>query len=90
METIPKKSQANLKSGNWLIFNDDENTIQIWTSNLTGMEKVYLNSELISEKRNLKLKESHVFADKNGDVEKLFVNPLFFLKMTSQERGGRA
>ena len=63
---IPIESEASFKKGSWFIHNDGINTIQIWSSNLNGKEKVFLNNELVSEQRSLKMQNSHKFKDKNG------------------------
>jgi hypothetical protein len=64
---IPNKSEASLKNGNWFIHNDGVNIIQVWGSNLNGKEKVYINSELVSEQRSIKMQSGHQFTDKNGN-----------------------
>lgn len=63
---IPDKSEASIKKGNWFIYNDGINTIQVWGSNLNGKEKVFLNNELVSEQRSIKMQSGHNFTDKNG------------------------
>jgi len=63
---IPDKSEASIKNGNWFIHNDEMNTIQIWGSNINGKEKVFLNNELVSEQRSMKMQNSHNFQDENG------------------------
>jgi len=63
---IPNKSEASLKNGIWFIHSDNDNVVQIWGSNLNGKEKVYLNNELVSEQRNLKKLNSHIFKDRSG------------------------
>ena len=63
---IPNKSEASIKDGTWFIHQDGENTIQIWGSNLNGKEKVYLNNDLVSEQRSIKLNNSHEFKDNTG------------------------
>lgn len=64
---IPEKTQTDIKKGNWLIHEDEDNIVQVWGSNLNGKEKVYLNDVLVSEKRNLKLKGNHTFNDNKGN-----------------------
>jgi hypothetical protein len=63
---IPNKSEASLKKGNWFIYNDGMNAIQVWGSNLNGKEKIYLNNELVSEQRSVKMQSSHNFKDNDG------------------------
>ena len=43
---------ASLTKGIWFVHNDGINTIKIYGSN-TGNEKIYLNDNLISDKRNM-------------------------------------
>jgi len=62
----PNKSEASIKKGNWFIHNDGMNIIQVWGSNLNGKEKVFLNNDLVSEQRSVKMQSSHNFKDKNG------------------------
>jgi len=64
---IPDKSEASIKKGNWFIYKDGINVIQVWGSNLNGKEKVFLNNELVSEQRSIKMQSSHNFTDKNGN-----------------------
>jgi hypothetical protein len=63
---IPDKSEASINKGNWFIHHDGINIIQIWGSNLNGKEKVFLNNELVSEQRSIKMQNIHNFTDKNG------------------------
>jgi len=63
---IPNRSEASFKNGNWFIHNDEINIIQIWGSNFNGKEKIYLNNELVSEQRSLKMQNSHNFKANNG------------------------
>ena len=65
---IPENTQANLKEGNWFIHKDGINVIQVWGSNFNGKEKVFLNNEIVSERRNrIKKQSAHHFQDENGD-----------------------
>jgi Ca2+-dependent lipid-binding protein len=63
---IPNKSEASVKNGNWFIYQDGGNLIQIWGSNVTGKEKVYLNNELVSERTSIKMQSEHQFTDQQG------------------------
>jgi hypothetical protein len=63
---IPNKSEASIKNGNWFIYQDGGNLIQIWGSNATGKEKVYLNNELVSERTSIKMRSEHQFTDQQG------------------------
>ncbi|HSY61702.1 MAG TPA: hypothetical protein VK796_07485 [Cytophaga sp.] len=62
----PDKSEGNVRKGNWFVFQDGTNVIQIWGSNLNGKEKVFLNNVLVSQQRSLKKKSKHDFKDSNG------------------------
>lgn len=60
---IPENSDASVKNGIWLIHQDEDNVIQLWSSTLTGNEKIYLNNNLVSEKRSYKKNSHHSFKD---------------------------
>jgi len=62
---IPSKSESSLKNGIWFIHHDGSNTIQVWGSCLSGKEEIYLNNELVSEQRNIKLQSAYCFEDNN-------------------------
>ncbi len=80
MEKIPEKSQAGISTGFWFVWNDGTNTIKGWGSPLSGMERVYLNDQLVSEKRNLKTKSEHNFDDRNNDHYEVSFNVANILK----------
>ncbi|AXG72058.1 hypothetical protein KORDIASMS9_04320 [Kordia sp. SMS9] len=63
---LPTTSQGSIAKGIWLVHNDGVNTIRFFGSN-TGKEKVFLNEELVSERRNLKLQSVHEFQDDRGN-----------------------
>jgi hypothetical protein len=63
---IPDKSEGSIRKGNWFVFQDGTNAIQIWGSNLNGQEKVFLNNVLVSQQRSLKKKSKHDFKDSDG------------------------
>lgn len=63
---IPEKSEASIKKGNWFIHKDGDNTIQVWSSNVHGKEKVFLNNNLVSEHRSIKMKSAHQFQSADG------------------------
>lgn len=60
MKNIPKCSTASLINGNWFIYNDGSNEIQIWHSNISGKEKVFVNNQLLSEKRPFAFRSEHI------------------------------
>ena len=73
---IPETSEASIRKGNWFIFPDGEHTIQIWGSNLNGKEQVFLNGQLVSEQRSMKLNSAHTFTTPQGvRYEVLFGSP---------------
>ncbi len=63
---LPEKSQTSLTKGVWIVHKDGLNTIKIFGSN-TGKEEVYLNDVLVSEKRTIKLQNTHQFSDVQGN-----------------------
>lgn len=77
---IPDKSETSIKNGNWFIYKDGQNVIQIWGSNLNGKEKVFLNNELVSEQRSMKMQSSHNFKDKNGQNYEVMFHTQSLLK----------
>lgn len=64
---LPEKSEASIRKGCWFVVRDGNNLIHIHGSNINGKESVYLNNELVSEKRNLHKKSEHEFEDKNNN-----------------------
>jgi hypothetical protein len=63
---IPSKTETSLKQGNWFIYYDNFNTIAVWSSNLNGKEKIFLNNKLVSEQRSIRKKSKHNFTDDKG------------------------
>ena len=62
---LPENSQASLKEGIWLVYQDGDNIIKFWGSGMSGKEKVYLNDILVSEKRSMKMISEHHFSINN-------------------------
>lgn len=90
---IPEKTKGSVKDGVWMIYEDDLNTIQIWSSLMSGKEKIYLNGSLISEKRNLKRISDTDFNDENGtqysvrfNVSNIMAMQLFCIIKRNDER----
>ncbi len=50
-------------------FDLGENTITVWGSTHTGLERVYLNGQLMSEKRNWRFNSNHVFQLDGQQIE---------------------
>jgi len=78
-KALPEKTQSSLTKGLWFVHNDGLNTIKIFGST-TGKEKVYLNEELVSERRSLKLKSEHHFQDKEKNEYEVKFNTINLIK----------
>jgi hypothetical protein len=63
----PSKSEGSIKEGIWFVFENDGNKICVWGSSFNGKEIIYLNDQIVSEKRNVKFKGKHQFKDNNGN-----------------------
>lgn len=60
--------------GNWFVYLDGPDQIQIWSSNWTGKEEVYINGKLVSKLRSLRKKTEHNFKSQSGnDYHILFI-----------------
>jgi len=46
----------------WFVFHDGEHIIRAWGSSFSGLERVYVDDEVVSEQRNLKRSSGHAFA----------------------------
>ncbi len=79
MQELPDKSGGGLLRGVWFVFQDGSDVIRAWSSGLTGMERVYVNDELVSQKRSAGLKSEHEFSI-NGDQFKISFNVISVLK----------
>lgn len=62
---LPDKSSISMKHGVWFVHHDGKNSIKIFCSNF-GKEEVYLNENLISEQRSLKIPREFSFNDEDG------------------------
>lgn len=58
---LPAQSQASLRHGIWFVFPLEPGTVRAWGSCLSGLERVYVDDRLVSERRNLGLGSSHAF-----------------------------
>jgi hypothetical protein len=56
---IPPNSQVSVLKGFWFIFQDGDREIAAWASALTFREQVFINKQLLSEKRSLNIKSKH-------------------------------
>jgi len=76
---LPNTSQASPTKGIWFVHNDGINTIRFFGSTI-GKEKIFLNEELVSEHRSMKLKSAHKFEDKNGNTYDIKISTTSLLK----------
>lgn len=67
---LPDTSQGSPTKGIWFVHNDGVNTIRVFISAICK-EKVFFNEDLVSEHRNIKLKSTHEFQDKNDTTYKV-------------------
>lgn len=72
MNNIPQSSQASLLKGYWLIFQDNDRVIAAHASTLTGQEKVFVNSQLVSKKMSLGMTSKHQFTWEESTYEVVF------------------
>ncbi|MBW4622178.1 MAG: hypothetical protein KME17_22845 [Cyanosarcina radialis HA8281-LM2] len=75
MNKIPKSSQVSLSKGFWFIFRDGEREIAAHGSTITGRERIFVNGELISEKRSLSKRSEHQFTVNENIYKVIFVVP---------------
>lgn len=64
--TLPIASEASIKNGFWFVFPVQGATIRFWGSGLTGMERIYVDDQVVSEHRSLGKLSEHRFSV-NGD-----------------------
>jgi hypothetical protein len=57
---LPSKSSWHIIKGTWFVYKDQQHTVHIQFKN-SGMEYIYVNEELVVEKRALKLRSKHSF-----------------------------
>ncbi len=70
MKNLPEKSVASFTKGYWFVHKGDNVIIKVWLSAMTGKEKVYLNDDLVSEKRNIiSINTVHHFQYNQRDYE---------------------
>jgi hypothetical protein len=75
MNKIPLKSQVSLLKGFWFIFQDGDREIAAHGSALTGHEQIFVNKQLISEKRSLSMTSRHQFTWEENIYEIVFHVP---------------
>ena len=64
--TLPLVSEASVKNGAWFVFPMQGYTIRVWGSLLTGIERVYVDDQIVSEHRSLGKLSEHRFS-RNGE-----------------------
>lgn len=79
MSKIPNKSGGGLIRGVCFVINDAENIIKVWISSMSGMERVYFNDVLVSDKRSATLKSEHEFFIE-GNKFKVNIEVISFIK----------
>ena len=72
---------VTINNGYWYYFNDQELRITAHGSGYSGKETVYLNDEVVSDKRNLGMRSSHKFRHQDNNYEVRF-------EVTSLLKGG--
>jgi len=70
MDTAMNK--VSITNGYWYYFNDNEVRITAHGSGFSGQETIYVNDEVVVEKRNLGMKSSHKFCYLGNDYEVTF------------------
>ncbi len=73
MNNIPTTSQHSLLNGMWFIFKDGNREIAAYSSSTSGRESVFINGELISDKKSLRLKSIHTFTFESIDYNLVIV-----------------
>ncbi|MBT8219888.1 MAG: hypothetical protein KJP00_08685 [Bacteroidia bacterium] len=49
----PQESKADYTNGIWIVHRNDQEILKIWLSLMTGKEMIYVNDELVTQKRNI-------------------------------------
>ena len=79
MNKISDESGGGLIRGVCFVINDVENIIKVWISSMSGMERIYFNEVLVSEKRSTSLKSEHNFVI-DGDEFKVNIEVISIIK----------
>jgi hypothetical protein len=69
MKPLPSGSTGSFTKGLWFVHTDGSNVIKAWASGMNGKQEVYLNDSLVSESRNIHLKNEHTFNDQNDQYK---------------------
>jgi hypothetical protein len=78
MNNIPQESQASLLKGYWFIFKDGDRSIAAHGSTLTGQERIFVNGQLVSKKRSLRMTSKHHFNWEESVYDVTFCMPGLF------------
>lgn len=62
MSALPDTSTGSRIKGLWFVFSVGKNTIRAWSSALSGLERVYVDSALVSEHSSWGRSSTHTFA----------------------------
>ena len=63
------REKVSFKHGYWFYFDDEGTQIVAHVSALTGKEVVFVDDEIVSNKRNFRLQATHSFAHKERQYE---------------------
>jgi hypothetical protein len=61
MDSLPETSQGDIKQGLWFVFPLEGTTVRAW-GGIAGLERVYVDSSVVSEKRSVGRSSIHTFA----------------------------
>jgi hypothetical protein len=75
MDRIPTSSQVSSCMSFWFIFRDGETEIAAHGSAITGQERIFVNGELISEKRSISKTSEHQFSVNANIYKVIFLVP---------------
>lgn len=64
---FPLESHASIKEGIWFVFNEGNHIIHVWGSLLSGKESIFVDEQLVSEKRSIKQNSEHIFTIENNE-----------------------
>jgi hypothetical protein len=59
MESLPLTSEASLAQGAWFVFQTPNAVIRAWGSSASGLERIYVDETVVSERRNISLDSRH-------------------------------
>ena len=53
MKSLPIRSEASYTRGIWFVHHEQDSIVRVWLSLLNGKERIFVNEEVVSEKRNV-------------------------------------